>query len=126
MSTRLDADLPADLPAPGAAVPVCRYDDLVPERGVAALVDGVQVAVFRLHDGTVRAVSHHDPISGANVIARGLVGTRGSEPVVASPMYKQAFSLLDGRCLDEPEHRLAVFAVRVEAGTVLVHGTGAR
>lgn len=101
--------------------PVCRYTDLEPERGVAALVDGTQVALFRLHDGTLAALDHHDPFSGANVLARGLVGTRGEVPTVASPMYKQVFDLRTGVCLDDPAVAVRVHAARVDdAGTVLV------
>ncbi|MBH1937633.1 nitrite reductase small subunit NirD [Streptomyces sp. AV19] len=83
--------------------PVCRYDDLVPGRGAAALVDGRQVALFRDRAGTVYAVGNHDPFSGAHVISRGLLGTREGAPVVISPMHKQAFDLRSGRCPDEPE-----------------------
>ena len=64
-----------------------------------------------------------DPFSGAYVMARGLVGTRGDAPTVASPMYKQIFDLRTGRCLEpigaEPQH-LRVWAVRVEDSIVLV------
>jgi nitrite reductase (NADH) small subunit len=101
-------------------VPVCRYADLEPERGVAALVDGVQVALFRLHDGTLAALDHQDPFCGANVMARGLVGSRGDAPTVASPMYKQVFDLRTGSCLDEPAVALRVHAVRVVDGVVQV------
>ena len=83
---------------------VCRIDDLAPERGAAALVDGEQVALFRLLGGRVLAVQQHDPFSDAHVISRGIVGSRsvdGDEvPTVASPMYKQVFDLTTGRCLD--------------------------
>ncbi|MFN8077092.1 MAG: nitrite reductase small subunit NirD [Kineosporiaceae bacterium] len=98
---------------------ICRFDELLPERGVAALVEGTQIAIFRLHDDSLHAVDHHDPLSGANVIARGLVGTRGDVPVVVSPMYKQAFDLRTGRCLDE-DAALAVHEVRVVDGVVEV------
>jgi nitrite reductase (NADH) small subunit len=66
---------------------VCRLDDLLPERGAAAMLDGVQVAVFRLYDGAVRAIGNRDPLSGANVRSRGIVGTRGEQIVVVSPMH---------------------------------------
>jgi len=80
---------------------VCRYDRLLPERGVAALLAGqVQVALFRTHAGAVYAIGNLDPFSGAAVLSRGIVGDRGGEPTVASPVYKQAFSLLTGSCLD--------------------------
>ncbi|MBT0994545.1 nitrite reductase small subunit NirD [Cellulomonas sp. DKR-3] len=83
---------------------VCRLDDLAPERGVAALVAGEQVALFRLVDGTVLAVQQHDPFCDAYVLARGIVGSRlvdgAPVPTVASPMYKQVFDLRTGACLD--------------------------
>ncbi len=81
-------------------VAVCRYEDLLPERGVAALIKNVQVALFRTHDGALYALGNQDPFSGAYVLARGIVGTRGGVPTVASPLHKQVFDLTSGRCLD--------------------------
>lgn len=99
---------------------VCRLDDLEPERGVAVLLGDRQVALFRTWDGGVHAVDHRDPFSGANVMARGIVGTRGDVPTVASPMYKQAFDLRSGRCLDDAAVWLRVHDVRVSDGVVEV------
>ncbi|WP_084073556.1 nitrite reductase small subunit NirD [Demequina sp. NBRC 110052] len=109
-------------------VAVCAYDRLTPELGVAALVDGVQVAIFRLADGSVHAVQNLDPFSGASVMSRGITGDKAGEPTIASPIYKQVFSLLDGRCLatmdKEPaaghEGRLTVHRVCVEDGQVRI------
>ena len=98
--------------------PICAVDDLAIDRGAAALVDGHQVAVFRLASGDVYAVGHRDPFSGANVIARGLVGTRGEVPTVASPIYKQAFDLRTGQCLDDAAVGLGSWPVRVVDGIV--------
>ncbi|MFJ9948722.1 nitrite reductase small subunit NirD [Kitasatospora sp. NPDC091207] len=81
--------------------PVCTLDDLQPGRGVAVLLDGAQVAVFRDRAGALHAVDNRDPFSGAQVLSRGLLGSRGDRPTLASPMYKQVFDLTDGRCLDE-------------------------
>src|SRR4051794_21355516 len=100
--------------------PVCSYDQLLPERGVAALVGGEQVAVFRTSDGEVHAISNRDPFSGAYVLARGIVGSRGDVPVVISPMYKQAIDLRSGRCMDDPTVCVAVWPVRVLRGLVEV------
>ena len=94
-------------------VAVCALDRLQPERGVAALVDGVQVAVFRTHDGAVYALDNRDPWSGAYVLSRGIVGSRGDVPTVASPMYKQVFDLRTGACLDDDTVRVATYDVRV-------------
>jgi NAD(P)H-dependent nitrite reductase small subunit len=82
------------------AVRVCAIDDLEVERGRAALLGDVQVALFLLVDGSVHAVSNLDPYSGANVMSRGIVGTRGDAPTVASPLHKQVFDLRTGECLD--------------------------
>lgn len=101
-------------------VSICPYTELLPERGVAALVDGGQVAVFRTYDGTVHALDNRDPFTGVHVMSRGLVGTRGSAPVVISPLHKQAFDLRTGDCLDEPGASLRVYPVRINAGVVQV------
>lgn len=80
---------------------VCSYGDLVPGRGVAVLLGTEQVALFKDRSGALWAVGNRDPFSGAQVLSRGLIGTRGGVPTLASPMYKQVFDLRDGRCLDE-------------------------
>jgi nitrite reductase (NADH) small subunit len=111
----------------------CRLDQLQPGRGVAALLEGRQVALFRLPrsaqsaavgepDGAdvVHAIDNLDPCSGAAVLSRGIVGDRQGEPVVASPVYKQAFSLRTGRCLDEPGQEVEVFRVRVVDGWIQI------
>lgn len=101
-------------------LPVCRLDQIEVEGGVAALVEGAAVAIFRTHDGNVYAISNYDPCSRASVLARGIVGTRGEVPVVASPMHKQAFDLRTGQCLDDADVRVPTYDVRVDDGLVLV------
>lgn len=108
------------LSAPTRWFSVCAYDDLPPERGVCALVEGQQVALFRTYDGRLYALSNHDPYSGAYVLARGIVGSRAGVPTVASPMYKQVFDLTTGRCLDDPAVGAATYRVRVHGTRVEV------
>ncbi|MFE7797760.1 nitrite reductase small subunit NirD [Nocardia sp. NPDC057440] len=99
----------------------CRLDYLIPGRGVAVLLKGGrQAALFLLSDGTLAAVGNIDPIGRAAVMSRGIVGDRGGIPVVASPLLKQAFSLLDGHCLDDDSAALPVYAVRVYDGIVSI------
>lgn len=100
--------------------PVCRYDDLLPERGVAALIGAGQVALFRTFDGSLYAIGNQDPFTGACVLSRGIVGTRGDVPTVASPLLKQVFDLRTGTCLDDETASVPVFAVRERAGQVEV------
>ncbi len=101
-------------------LPVCPLERLEVERGSAALLGREQVALFRLADGQVHAVQNRDPFTGAYVMSRGIVGSRGDRDVVASPMHKQSFDLRTGRCLDDDDTALTVYAVRVRAGMVEV------
>ena len=95
-----------------ALVAVCRYSDLQPDRGAAAILpDGAQVAVFLLSDGSLHAIDNIDPFSAAGVLSRGIVGDRAGTPVVVSPVYKQAFDLRTGTCLDDPSVTLTVYRV---------------
>ena len=105
-------------------VDVCRYGDLVPERGVAALVGGEQVAVFRTFDGMLHALGNRDPFSGAFVLSRGIVGTAGDVPTVAAPLFKQLFDLRTGRCLTDPEVAVPVHEVRRVGDVVQVRLRG--
>jgi nitrite reductase (NADH) small subunit len=99
--------------------PICPAARLPVDRGVCALVAGEQVALF-LVDGVVHALGNRDPVSGSMVLSRGIVGSRGDEPTVASPMYKQVYSLLTGRCLDDAALAVPVHDVRVVDGLVEV------
>lgn len=99
---------------------VCRVDQIQPETGVAALVAGRAVAIFRTYDDRVYALSNIDPFGRASVLARGIVGTRGEVPFVASPLLKHAFSLETGECLDDPHVSVATYEVDVTDGEIRV------
>lgn len=101
-------------------VSVCAYDDLLPERGVAALVDNVQIALVRTFDGEVFAVSNRDPFSGAYVLSRGIVGSRGDAPTLASPLFKQVFDLRTGVCLTDKGVRVPTYDVVRDGDRILV------
>lgn len=100
--------------------PVCRLDQLEVERGATALVHGQAIAVFRTYDDSVFALGNYDPFAKASVLARGIVGTRGEIPFVASPMHKQAFDLRTGQCLDDENVSVPTYEVRVVDGVVQV------
>ena len=104
-------------------VEVCTYDAIYPDTGVCALIDGRQVAIFRLSDGTLYAVSNYDPFSQANVLSRGIIGDRAGEPKIASPIYKQTFNLRTGVCNEDATVRLDVYRVRRRRGLVEVSST---
>lgn len=101
--------------------PVCRLGELEDSWGEAALVDGRQLALFRVGRADVFAVAQADPATQAHVMARGLVGSRGTTHTIASPLHKEVYSLSTGECFGRPELHLATYPVRVVDGTVEVN-----
>lgn len=100
---------------------ICSTADLVEHSGISALVNGQQLAIFWVPDAEppVYALDNFCPAAQANVLARGIVGDICGELVVASPLYKEHFSLASGKCLEKP---LSVrsWPVSVQDGRVLV------
>ncbi len=84
------------------------------------LVAGRQVALFRTAAGGVFAVEQADPATGAHVMARGITGSRGPRPTLASPLHKEVYDLGTGECLGNPELRLGTFAARIADGYIEV------
>ncbi|MFN3881079.1 MAG: nitrite reductase small subunit NirD [Nitrincola lacisaponensis] len=107
-------------------LPVCRTEDLVAGSGVAVLVETQPVALFWLPDQqpAYYAVSHRDPFSGAEVLAHGLLCESDGQWSVASPLYKQHFSLADGQCLEDPNMRIRCWPVREQAGWIEIDLSG--
>lgn len=102
---------------------ICDAGQVMPERAVAALTAaGEQVAIARTADGRLHAVGHHDPYAQANVIARGIVGTRTVDgevhDVIQSPLFKQAFDLTTGQDVVDPAVSLGTWAVRERDGMI--------
>jgi nitrite reductase (NADH) small subunit len=85
---------------------------------VTALVHGQAIAIFRTQDDHVYALGNHDPFAKASVIARGIVGTRGEVPFVASPSHKHAFDLRSGKCLEDAHVSVPAYDVKVVDGVV--------
>ncbi|MGB9189689.1 MULTISPECIES: nitrite reductase small subunit NirD [unclassified Acinetobacter] len=105
-------------------VEVCSLDDITPNTGVGALIENQQIAIFRVgNEKRVYALSNQDPFSQAFVMSRGIIGDLQGERVVASPIYKQHFSLATGRCLEDKGQKLLVFPSKIENGKVWVSPT---
>ncbi|MGX9418185.1 nitrite reductase small subunit NirD [Vibrio sp. RC27] len=100
---------------------ICSIEDLAPNVGVCALVEGKQVAVFRCtRTQSLYAISNYDPIGKANVLSRGIIGGIDGKLCVASPLYKQHYSLETGECLEQPEYQLDTYPIREHNGSVQV------
>lgn len=103
--------------APGWVV-VGSIADLTPGEGRIYVVDGRQVAVFRLSDGTVRATGAVCPHRGGPV-ADGQIDTE----TVVCPLHQYRFRFADGSCTDDGIGSLEVFAARVDGDRVAVRLT---
>ena len=110
------------LPLSDSWQPICPLEEIVPDTGVCALLNGRHVAVFRVGDTSpqIFAIDNVDPNAGASVLSRGLVGSIGERIVVASPIYKHHFDLATGECLEAPQHSVAAYRTRIEHGKVWV------
>ena len=99
---------------------VCRVADLEPGWGEVALIGDRQVALVRLDEEEVYAVDHHDPHTGAPVMARGIVGSRGDRPTIASPLHKQVYDLGTGECFSDGSLALRTYRTRIVGGMIEV------
>jgi nitrite reductase (NADH) small subunit len=100
-------------------ISVCKETDLQPDSGICALVEGKQIAIFYMRkDHAVYAIQNYDPIGKANVLSRGIIGDVKGKPVVASPLYKQHFSLISGACLEDEAVNVTVYAIQIQNGNV--------
>jgi nitrite reductase (NADH) small subunit len=115
-----DTDTHDSAGTPAEWTSVCALDRLEPLWGEAALIDGVQVALVLLPGGSLYAVSNQDPATGSFVMSRGIVGSRGSRPTLASPLHKQVYDLETGECFTSADYALRTFPVRLDRGTVQV------
>ncbi|WP_448211517.1 nitrite reductase small subunit NirD [Colwellia sp. MEBiC06753] len=105
-------------------ITVCHVDDLIDNAGVCALVNentNHQIAIFSVPKQPERvfAIDNFDPLGQANVLYRGITGCASGEPVVASPLYKQQYSLKSGRCMQE-EVSINAYPTRIENQAVQV------
>ncbi len=98
---------------------VCSVNDLIPDAGVNALVNGQQVAVFYI-DGKVYAIGNYDPVGKANVMSRGMTGNIGDALVVAAPLYKEHYNLATGVCIENDALSVPVYEAKIENDVVFV------
>ena len=103
---------------------LCSKQDLIAGSGVCALAGGSQVALFYLpnEENEIFAIDNHDPVGGANVLSRGIVGDLDGRLVVASPLYKQHFDLISGECLEEENICVETYSVRIDGDAVQIAG----
>ena len=98
---------------------VCSVNDLIPDAGVNALINGKEVAIFYI-DGKVYAISNYDPVGKANILSRGITGSIGDALVVAAPLYKEHYNLVTGVCVENDSLSVPVYEAKIEGDEVFV------
>ncbi|MBQ4890898.1 nitrite reductase small subunit [Shewanella sp. UCD-FRSSP16_17] len=101
-------------------VTVCNESTLPQGTGVAAWVAGKAVAIFDLGKHGLYAIDNVDPATGISLLARGLICDMEGVLCVASPLYKQHYSLETGVCLEDEALVASPYEIKKEAGQVLV------
>lgn len=110
---------------------VCSTEDIAPNTGVCALLNGEQVAIFKVKNAldssandayyayyAYYAVSNFDPVGKANVLSRGLIGDSQQTWTIASPLYKEEYCLKTGESLADDTVRLQTYEVRAQDGLI--------
>ena len=97
---------------------VCRLEDIVPNCGVCALVEGEQVAVFRLDDDRVFAIEDHCPHKGGP-LSQGIV--HGAS--VTCPLHNWVISLETGKAQGADQGCVRTIPIRCEGETLLIAST---
>ena len=101
---------------------ICHINDLQADSGVCALVKEQQVALFYLvEEQKVYAINNYDPFGKIYVLSRGLIGDIKGEPMVASPLYKQHFSLKTGQCFEDENVKVPTYSARIKGERVEVN-----
>ena len=103
-------------------IAIFSLNELQEDSGACVLINDVQIAVFYLPNETppLYALHNWDPLGKANVLYRGIVGDINGELVVASPLYKQHYSLGTGRCLEDEATRVPTYEISLEGDSVIV------
>lgn len=103
--------------------------DLEREGSLVARIGGREVGVVAEPDGAVHGIRNRCPHHGGplcrGTVRERLAGAPGlytlaGRRVLRCPWHGWEFDLETGVCLDDPTHRAAVYAVRVENGRVLL------
>lgn len=98
----------------------CPIADLEAGWGETALLAGRQIALLKDTEAHAFAIDAQDPHTGAMVMARGIMGSRGEAPTIASPLHKEVYDLRTGAGLSHPDYSVRTFATRVVDGVLEV------
>ncbi len=102
-------------------IKIASTEDCPIGRGITALIDEEQIAVFHIDKDEWYAVQNLCPHENQMVISRGLCGDQNGEPKVACPLHKNSFSLKTGCHLGEGhDWKLKTFELKIEDNLVFI------
>lgn len=101
-------------------IAACPIDELETGWGETALLAGRQIALLKDDDAHAFAIDAEDPHTGAMVMARGIMGSRGDAPTIASPLHKEVYDLRTGQGLSHPQYAVRTYPTRVVEGVLEV------
>ncbi|WP_134699482.1 nitrite reductase small subunit NirD [Ammoniphilus sp. YIM 78166] len=97
-------------------IQIAYYSQLPERRGQAITVDGLEIALFRLTNGEVKAIENKSPHPKGGVLSEGLV----SGDFVYCPLYDWKISLQDGIVQAPDKGVVRTFPVLVEEDFVYI------
>ncbi|MFV8829864.1 nitrite reductase small subunit NirD [Alkalihalobacterium sp. APHAB7] len=96
------------------AIKLYSFHELPEMIGQVFSVDGEEIALFRLSDGSVRAIENKSPHPKGGILSEGLV----SGHFVFCPMHDWKISLIDGKVQAPDEGKVKTYTIEVEEGNV--------
>jgi nitrite reductase (NADH) small subunit len=95
---------------------VARYSDLPLKAGYAVKADDTELALFKLSDGSVRAIENRSPNPRGGILSDGLV----SGEYIFDAIYDWKISLVDGKVQAPDEGQVRVYPVEIEEDIVYI------
>ena len=102
----------------------CDLAELEAGWGETVLFGDRQIALLRAAPELVYAIDARDPHTGAMVMARGIMGSRGDAPTIASPLHKEVYDLRTGAGLSHPQYAVRTYRTRIVHGVLEVEVPG--
>ncbi|MDP4086899.1 MAG: nitrite reductase small subunit NirD [Bacillota bacterium] len=97
-------------------IEVATYSKLAERAGFSITIEKIDIALFKLSNGEVRAIENHSPHPKGGVLTEGLV----SGEYVYCPVYDWKISLRDGKVQAPDEGEVKTFQVDIENDSVYI------